>query len=87
MYQTVGQDGIHYIAEAMDLPLFRRTIDGAAVDQSSDYASTSAARLVGHVQGDETEDLFMLLQDVLVRSLVLDPAILALMRLRQHIPM
>lgn len=74
MYQTVGQDGIHYVAEGMDLPLFRRTIDGSAVDQSSDYASTSTARLVGHVEGDETEDLYMLLQDVLVCCISLLPS-------------
>ena len=87
MYQTVGQDGIHYIAEAMDLPLFRRTIDGSAVDQSSDYASTSNARVVGHVEGDETEDLYMLLQDVLVCRSPFRLVRHVLILLRQRIPM
>lgn len=70
LYQTVGQDGLHFIAQAMELPLFRRTIMGTAVDQAADYAaSSSAARLKGAVEGDETEDLYLLLQDVLVRRI------------------
>jgi diphthine-ammonia ligase len=65
----VGQDGLHFIAEALELPLYRRVIHGTAVDQESDYASTSAARLQGRVEGDETEDLYDLLTEVLVRFL------------------
>lgn len=68
LYQTVGQDGLHFIAEALELPLYRRAIKGTAVDQGSDYASTSAARAQGRVEGDETEDLYELLAEVLVRS-------------------
>ena len=56
LYQTVGQDGLVYIAEAMQLPLIRRNISGYAVQQEMHYRKS--------VQGDETEDLFMLLQDV-----------------------
>jgi diphthine-ammonia ligase len=66
MYQTVGQDGLHLIAEALDLPLIRGTISGKAVDQGSDYAATTSSRVRGHVDGDETEDLFCLLQKVKV---------------------
>lgn len=66
LYQTVGQDGLHFIAEALELPLYRRTIHGTAVDQGSDYASTSQGRARGHIEGDETEDLYDLLQQVLV---------------------
>lgn len=64
MYQTVGQDGLQFIAEAMDLPIIKGTISGKAVDQGSDYAATSASRTKGHVDGDETEDLFRLLERV-----------------------
>ncbi|KAG0165077.1 diphthine--ammonia ligase, partial [Apophysomyces sp. BC1034] len=56
MYQTVGHDAIHFYAECMDLPLYRREIHGQPVLQESDYAETL---------GDETEDLYFLLQDVL----------------------
>lgn len=66
LYQTVGQDGLHFIAEAFELPLYRHTIKGTAVDQAGDYASTSEARIQGRVEGDETEDLYDLLKEVLV---------------------
>jgi diphthine-ammonia ligase len=59
LYQTVGQDGITFIAQAMELPLYRRTIRGTAVDQSLDYTSA------GSHTADETEDLGLLLQQVL----------------------
>lgn len=69
MYQTVGYDAIHLIAEAMELPLYRNTISGKALNQTSTYgdrlpnkggaiASTSA------LEHDETEDLFTLLTQV-----------------------
>lgn len=59
MYQSVGQDGVHIIGEAMQLPLYRHTIGGLPIDQTSDYACPS--------NRDETEDLTTLLQTVLVR--------------------
>lgn len=69
MYQTVGQDGLHFIAQALELPLIRRSIQGTAVDQESDYAAaTSQVRKAGRVEGDETEDLFQLLKEVLVSA-------------------
>lgn len=63
MYQTVGQDGVHLIAEAMELPLYRRTIKGKAVSQESEYGNA--------IDGDETEDLYALLSQVLVRLLTI----------------
>lgn len=53
MYQTVGHQAIELYAEAMDLPLYRRTIQGSSVDISRDYTET---------QGDEVEDLYELLR-------------------------
>lgn len=57
MYQTVGHDAIHLYSECMDVPLYRREIKGGSVLQASDYTVTA---------DDETEDLYMLLKDVLV---------------------
>lgn len=59
MYQTVGHDAIHLYSECMDVPLYRREIKGRSVLQDSDYTITA---------DDETEDLYMLLKDVLVRN-------------------
>jgi diphthine-ammonia ligase len=58
MYQTVGHDAIHFYAECMELPLYRREILGSSVLLTPDYVVT---------RDDETEDLLFLLQDVLVR--------------------
>jgi diphthine-ammonia ligase len=55
LYQTVGHDAISYYAECMNLPLYRRSITGSSIIQSSDYHIT---------QGDETEDLYELLKEV-----------------------
>ena len=62
MYQTVGHDAIHYYAECMDLPLYRREIHGTPIHQEYEYVAT---------EKDETEDLYTLLQDILVAKLVL----------------
>lgn len=53
MYQTVGHQAIELYAEAMDLPVYRRTIQGSSVDTGRDYSLTP---------GDEVEDLFELLR-------------------------
>ncbi|KAH9951666.1 hypothetical protein B0H21DRAFT_185984 [Amylocystis lapponica] len=63
LYQTVGQDAIEFVARALDVPLYRRVISGAAVEQRSEYGGRSPTQN-GGVQGDETEDLFMLLSTV-----------------------
>ena len=49
MYQTVGHAHIDAIAQAMELPLFRREIVGKAVNEELRYATPTA--------GDEVEDL------------------------------
>ncbi|GAA99002.1 hypothetical protein E5Q_05691, partial [Mixia osmundae IAM 14324] len=51
MYQTVGQDAIETVAQAMQLPLYRRIITGKALVQTMQYGSEGATN------GDETEDL------------------------------
>ncbi|KAL1916670.1 uncharacterized protein VTP21DRAFT_5374 [Calcarisporiella thermophila] len=56
MYQTVGHDAIQLYASCMDLPLYRREIHGTSVEQRADYRCTP---------GDETEDLYELLREVL----------------------
>ncbi|KAJ0063176.1 hypothetical protein NL108_013198, partial [Boleophthalmus pectinirostris] len=53
MYQTVGHQAIELYAEAMDLPLYRRTIQGSSLDTGRDYS---------HTPGDEVEDLYELLR-------------------------
>lgn len=56
MYQTVGHDGIEAIAACMELPLYRRPIrPKSSINQDLEYTTT---------QGDEVEDLFVLLQIV-----------------------
>uniref|UniRef100_A0A665WE59 Diphthine--ammonia ligase n=1 Tax=Echeneis naucrates TaxID=173247 RepID=A0A665WE59_ECHNA len=52
MYQTVGHQAIELYSEAMDLPLYRRTIQGSSLDTSRNYSQT---------EGDEVEDLYELL--------------------------
>ena len=69
LYQTVGQDAIEFIAQALDVPLYRKTIDGTAVEQGSEYGGRTA-NTSGGVKGDETEDLFDLLFGVKVRDFI-----------------
>ncbi|PWA16300.1 hypothetical protein CCH79_00004746, partial [Gambusia affinis] len=52
MYQTVGHQAIELYADAMELPLYRRTIQGSSLDTSRNYSQT---------EGDEVEDLYQLL--------------------------
>lgn len=61
MYQSVGQDAVHLIAQAMELPLYRTEITGHARDQSEDYSQGA------YLADDETENLTLLLKTVLVR--------------------
>ena len=61
MYQTVGHQVIPWYADALGLPIYRREIQGSAV-QAGRYYDTSEPRLR---VDDETEDLFQLLQEVL----------------------
>ncbi|PWN45965.1 hypothetical protein IE81DRAFT_319817 [Ceraceosorus guamensis] len=39
MYQTVGHDAVHLVAQAMELPLYKRVISGKPVKLGSDYGS------------------------------------------------
>ena len=57
MYQTVGHASITSIADAMQLPLFRREITGSAVVQGLRYSTEATP-------GDEVEDLHALLSEV-----------------------
>ena len=66
MYQTVGQDAIEFVADALGVPLYRQTISGTAVDVSSEYGARRREENNG-LKGDETEDLFELLSRVKVR--------------------
>ena len=65
MYQTVGQDAIQFVAEALGVPLYRRTIVGTAVNMGAEYGARQAANNTG-INGDETEDLYELLRTVKV---------------------
>ena len=67
MYQTVGQDAIELVAEALAVPLYRKVITGTAIEQSSEYGSRDAVASKG-VNGDETEDLHELLKHVKARN-------------------
>ncbi|XP_048187771.1 diphthine--ammonia ligase [Perognathus longimembris pacificus] len=53
MYQTVGHHTIDLYAEAMALPLYRRTIRGKSLDTGHLYSKC---------EGDEVEDLYELLK-------------------------
>lgn len=69
MYQTVGHDAVHLVAEAFGLPLYRQTITGSALNQTSSYGerlpSGSDATTSGTSEDhDETEDLTALLLQV-----------------------
>jgi diphthine-ammonia ligase len=60
MYQTVGHEALDYYSKAMGLPLFRREITGKPIDQDMEYKCP---------EGDEVEDLFLLLQDIKNRGI------------------
>ena len=60
MYQTVGHQAIELYSEAMGLPLYRRTIQGSAVEQGKVYKEN---------ENDEVEDLYELLKDIQVNKL------------------
>lgn len=58
MWQTVGHMGIEKLAEAMELPLYRRETSGKS-DQIGKYYEPVS-------EDDEVEDLFTLLKQVKV---------------------
>ncbi|KAG5176959.1 hypothetical protein JKP88DRAFT_202739 [Tribonema minus] len=55
MYQSAGHDAIESLAHCLDKPLIRRPILGSSSNQALHYQPT---------EGDEVEDLYLLLQDV-----------------------
>lgn len=57
MYQTVGYQGVEYIAKAMGLPMYREPTFGRSKMQEKYYCPT---------ENDEVEDLFRLLSKVKV---------------------
>lgn len=57
MYQTVGHQGIEYIAQAMELPLYRRETKGESKHTDKHYEP---------VANDEVEDLYDLLAHIKV---------------------
>ena len=59
MYQTVGHQLVSAYAACTGLPLYRRAITGASLDQALSYRQTD---------GDEVEDLYCLLAYVKVRA-------------------
>ncbi|CAG7848447.1 Diphthine--ammonia ligase; AltName: Full=Diphthamide synthase; AltName: Full=Diphthamide synthetase [Serendipita indica DSM 11827] len=67
LYQTVGQDAIEYVAQALDVPLYRTVIQGTAVELQNEYGTRLGVERSTNqgVDEDETEDMFRLLQDVL----------------------
>jgi diphthine-ammonia ligase len=57
MYQTVGHDGISMYSDAMGLPLYRREIKGEPLSRDKEYSPQD---------GDEVEDLYLLLSQIRV---------------------
>ncbi|PNS13821.1 Diphthine--ammonia ligase [Sphaceloma murrayae] len=59
MYQTVGHNMIHLIAQALELPLYRQSIVGSAVSTSKTYDTQHASHST-----DEVESMHVLLARV-----------------------
>ncbi|KAK4302740.1 hypothetical protein Pmani_025189 [Petrolisthes manimaculis] len=55
MYQSVGHMGVSVYAEAVGVPLYRRIIQGSSLNTTKTYKPT---------EGDEVEDLYLLLKEV-----------------------
>lgn len=58
MYQSVGSEIIDAVAQALDLPLYKRTICGESINTGKYYMPQA---------GDEVEDLFELIKEVKVQ--------------------
>ncbi|CCE72743.1 Piso0_000337 [Millerozyma farinosa CBS 7064] len=58
MFQTAGHGVIKYYSEALDVPLYRRRIQGSSKNQALEYSKT---------EDDEIEDLETLLREVLTK--------------------
>jgi diphthine-ammonia ligase len=55
-FQTVAHNCVQGIAQCLDVPLIQRAFDGVSTNQALNYSKT---------EGDEVEDLFELLREVL----------------------
>ncbi|CAD6935957.1 unnamed protein product [Tilletia controversa] len=65
MYQTVGHDAVHLVAQALGVPLYRRSITGQPVNQEMQYRRKDSPGDADHSAAqDETEDLLDLLLEV-----------------------
>jgi diphthine-ammonia ligase len=69
MYQTVGHDAVHLVAEAMQLPLYRHVITGKPLQTDSSFGilrsgPTGKDSPADESEQDETEDLHLLLRQV-----------------------
>lgn len=64
----MGQDAIELVGQALGVPLYRRVITGSAIQTGLNYGPRkgTSESTIQNVEGDETEDLFALLQDVKV---------------------
>lgn len=58
MYQTVGTNATLAISQALERPIYRRPIKGTPKQKSLQYNAAE--------EGDEVEDLDLLVKDVLV---------------------
>lgn len=58
MYQTVGSEAVEFVAEALDLPLYRKEITKKPVDLTLNYEEEAVREL------DEVEDLYELLLEI-----------------------
>ena len=62
----MGTRVLPLIAQSMDLPLFTRDIKGKAVSRGPEYGSRTRSGEGSEVEGDETEDLYMLIKKIKV---------------------
>ena len=62
MYQSVGSDAVPLIAEALDIPLVLRRIEGEPQDDTLNYDKGE--------ENDEVEDLYALLKQCIVGGMI-----------------
>ncbi|WVQ98311.1 hypothetical protein IAU59_005434 [Kwoniella sp. CBS 9459] len=65
LYQSVGTHLLPLLAKSMDLPLYTRVIKGKAVEKGPEYGSRLSGGEGSGEEGDETEDLTKLLNEVM----------------------
>ncbi|WVF69536.1 hypothetical protein IAT40_004314 [Kwoniella sp. CBS 6097] len=65
LYQSVGTQLLPLLAKSMGLPLYTRVIKGKAVEKGPEYGSRLRGGEGSGEEGDETEDLTKLLDEVM----------------------